>query len=111
MPRACSAHLASRRLSTKLTGADGPVPLIDIFAGRSQLIVYFQMWHTGGPAAEQCEGCTFSTTHINGRRRTDGDTGSGHLRCRILTLVGPICSHLKIHFTYLNLEMTTFFMI
>lgn len=23
------------------------------------------MWHTGRPAAEQCEGCTFSTTHIN----------------------------------------------
>ena len=50
---------------TRLTGADGPVPLIDIFDGRSQLIVYFQMWHTGRPAAEQCEGCTFSTSHIN----------------------------------------------
>ena len=50
---------------TPLTGADGPVPLIDIFEGRSQLIAYFQMWHTGRPAAEQCEGCTFSTTHIN----------------------------------------------
>src|SRR5260370_10729391 len=41
--------------TTKLIGADGPVPLIDIFDGRSQLIAYFQMW----PAAEQCEGCTF----------------------------------------------------
>ena len=51
--------------TTKLTGADGPVSLIDIFDGRSQLIAYFQMWHTGRPAAEQCEGCTFSTTHIN----------------------------------------------
>ena len=50
---------------TPLIGADGPVPLIDIFDGRSQLIAYFQMWHTGRPAAEQCEGCTFSTTHIN----------------------------------------------
>src|SRR5713226_9801761 len=50
---------------TKLIGADGPVPLIDIFDGRSQLIAYFHMWHTGRPAAEQCEGCTFSTTHIN----------------------------------------------
>jgi len=49
---------------TPLTGADGPVPLIDVFDGRSQLIAYFQMWHTGKPAAEQCEGCTFSTTHI-----------------------------------------------
>ena len=50
---------------TPLTGADGPVPLIDIFGGRSQLIAYYQMWHTGKSAAEQCEGCTFSTTHIN----------------------------------------------
>ena len=50
---------------TPLIGADGPVPLIDVFVGRSQLIAYFHMWHTGRPAAEQCEGCTFSTTHIN----------------------------------------------
>ncbi|HST48701.1 DUF899 family protein [Jatrophihabitans sp.] len=51
--------------TTKLTGPDGPVPLIDIFAGRSQLIAYYQMWHTGKPAAEQCVGCTFSTSHIS----------------------------------------------
>jgi predicted dithiol-disulfide oxidoreductase (DUF899 family) len=50
---------------TPLIGADGPVPLIDIFEGRSQLIAYFHMWHAGKPAAQQCEGCTFSTTHIN----------------------------------------------
>src|SRR6266568_5361817 len=49
---------------TPLIGADGPVPLIDIFDGRSQLIAYFHMWHTGRPAAEQCEGCTFNTSHI-----------------------------------------------
>jgi predicted dithiol-disulfide oxidoreductase (DUF899 family) len=49
---------------TPLIGADGPVPLIDVFDGRSQLIAYFQMWHTGKSAAEQCVGCTFSTTHI-----------------------------------------------
>lgn len=23
------------------------------------------MWYTGRPASEQCEGCTFSTTHMN----------------------------------------------
>jgi len=50
---------------TPLIGAGGRVPLIDIFESRSQLIAYFQMWHTGRPAAQQCEGCTFSTTHIN----------------------------------------------
>ena len=32
---------------TPLTGADGPVPLIDVFDGRSQLIAYFHMWHPG----------------------------------------------------------------
>jgi predicted dithiol-disulfide oxidoreductase (DUF899 family) len=50
---------------TELIGADGPVPLIDVFEGRSQLLAYFHMWHTGRPAAEQCEGCTLCTTHIN----------------------------------------------
>ncbi|HEX7040033.1 MAG TPA: DUF899 family protein [Trueperaceae bacterium] len=49
---------------TPLVGANGPVPLIDVFEGRSQLIAYFHMWHAGRPAAEQCEGCTFSTTHV-----------------------------------------------
>jgi predicted dithiol-disulfide oxidoreductase (DUF899 family) len=43
---------------TPLIGADGRVTLIDLFDGRSQLIAYFHMWHTGRPAAEQCEGCT-----------------------------------------------------
>jgi predicted dithiol-disulfide oxidoreductase (DUF899 family) len=50
---------------TPLIGADGTVPLIDVFDGRSQLIAYFQMWHTGKPAAQQCVGCTFSTSHIS----------------------------------------------
>ena len=50
---------------TPLIGAAGPVTLIDLFDGRSQLIAYFHMWHRGRPAAEQCEGCTFSTTHIH----------------------------------------------
>jgi predicted dithiol-disulfide oxidoreductase (DUF899 family) len=49
---------------TPLTGADGPVPLIDVFDGRSQLIAYFHMWHSGRPAAEQCVGCTFSTAQV-----------------------------------------------
>lgn len=50
---------------TPLIGAGGTVPLIEVFEGRSQLVAYFQMWHTGRPASEQCEGCTFSTAHIN----------------------------------------------
>jgi predicted dithiol-disulfide oxidoreductase (DUF899 family) len=42
-----------------LTGENGTVPLLDVFEGRRQLIAYFHMWHTGQPAAGQCEGCTF----------------------------------------------------
>lgn len=42
-----------------LTGPDGEVSLLEAFEGRHQLIAYFHMWHTGLPAAEQCEGCTY----------------------------------------------------
>ena len=49
--------------ATPVAGADGEIPLIDVFEGRKQLIVYFHMWHEGKPAAEQCEGCTFFTGH------------------------------------------------
>jgi predicted dithiol-disulfide oxidoreductase (DUF899 family) len=42
-----------------VTGKHGPVPLLDVFEGRRQLIVYYYMWHAGQPAADQCEGCTF----------------------------------------------------
>ncbi|WP_010276613.1 DUF899 family protein [Paenibacillus senegalensis] len=49
----------------QLIGPDGPVTLLDTFQGRRQLIAYYHMWHTGKPAAKQCEGCTFSTAHIN----------------------------------------------
>ena len=38
--------------------------MIDIFDGRSQLIAYFQMWHTGHSVAEQCEGCTFFNSQV-----------------------------------------------
>jgi predicted dithiol-disulfide oxidoreductase (DUF899 family) len=51
--------------ATQLIGANGPVPLIAAFEGRSQLIVYFHMWHADKPAPEQCEGCTFFTGHMN----------------------------------------------
>ncbi len=47
-----------------LTGPHGPLTLLDAFEGRRQLIAYYFMWHTGHPAAEQCEGCTWVTTQI-----------------------------------------------
>lgn len=51
--------------SIALIGPHGPVPLLEVFEGRRQLMAYFHMWHLGQPAEAQCEGCTFSTTHIN----------------------------------------------
>lgn len=51
--------------ATLLIGERGTVTLLDAFEGRQILIAYYFMWSTGRPAAEQCEGCTFSTTHIN----------------------------------------------
>jgi predicted dithiol-disulfide oxidoreductase (DUF899 family) len=50
--------------ATPLVGPDGPVALLDAFEGRRQLIAYYFMWHTGHPAAEQCEGCTWVTTQV-----------------------------------------------
>lgn len=50
--------------STPLIGGDGPVPLIDTFGGRQQLITYYFMWYPGRPAPEQCEGCTWNNTQL-----------------------------------------------
>src|SRR3954447_19389093 len=49
--------------SAPLIGASGAVTLLDAFEGRSQLYASYHMWHTGRPAADQCEGCTFNTGH------------------------------------------------
>ena len=45
-----------------LIGADGPVRLVDVFDGRSQLIVYHHMW--SGGADWQCGGCTGFTSQF-----------------------------------------------
>ena len=50
--------------SIPLVGAQGPVTLLEVFEGRRLLMVYFHMWHTGRPAADQCEGCTFNTSQV-----------------------------------------------
>ena len=47
--------------ATPLVGASGTVSLLDAFEGRTQLFASYHMWHTGLPAADQCEGCTFNT--------------------------------------------------
>ncbi|WP_099023451.1 DUF899 domain-containing protein [Mycolicibacterium palauense] len=45
-----------------LTGPDGPLRLVDLFAGRSQLITYHHMWSDG--ADWQCGGCTGFTSQF-----------------------------------------------
>src|SRR5579885_1296058 len=47
-----------------LVGPHGAVTLKDAFEGRRMLIAYYFMWHTGHPAPEQCEGCTWVTTQV-----------------------------------------------
>jgi predicted dithiol-disulfide oxidoreductase (DUF899 family) len=47
-----------------LIGPRGPMTLLEAFEGRRQLIAYFYMWHTGQPAPQQCEGCTWVTTQV-----------------------------------------------
>ena len=50
--------------ATPLIGEHGAVTLLDVFEGRRLLIAYYFMWHTGQPAPEQCEGCTWVTSHV-----------------------------------------------
>jgi len=50
--------------ATPLIGERGAVTLLDVFEGRRMLIAYYFMWHTGHPAPEQCEGCTFFTSQV-----------------------------------------------
>ena len=47
-----------------LIGASGEITLLDAFEGRTQLFASYHMWHTGRPAADQCEGCTFFNSQV-----------------------------------------------
>jgi predicted dithiol-disulfide oxidoreductase (DUF899 family) len=62
--------------ATLLIGERGAVTLLDAFEGRRLLVAYYVMWHTGRPAPEQCEGCTFFTTQVR---------ELSHLHCRDVT--------------------------
>ena len=50
--------------ATPLIGERGTVTLLDAFEGRRLLIANYFMWHTGHPAPEQCEGCTWVTSQV-----------------------------------------------
>jgi predicted dithiol-disulfide oxidoreductase (DUF899 family) len=47
--------------TTPVVGPDGPVPFVDLFEGRDELLVYQHMWWDGAPHQGQCEGCTANT--------------------------------------------------
>ena len=49
---------------TEVVGPDGPVPFLDLFQDRDELVVYHSMWYDGAPHQGQCEGCTFSLWHL-----------------------------------------------
>jgi len=49
--------------TVEVTGPDGPVPFLDLFQGRDELLVYKHMWWDGAPHQGQCEGCTVAAWH------------------------------------------------
>ncbi len=66
------AIAAARRLlpmveidgTVEVTGANGPVPFLDLFEGRDELAIYQHMWYDGAPSQGQCEGCTTTAWHL-----------------------------------------------
>ncbi|HEX7304463.1 DUF899 family protein [Lentzea sp.] len=50
---------------TEVVGAAGPVPFLDLFQGRDELVVYKHMWWDGAPHQGQCEGCTHLPWHFD----------------------------------------------
>jgi predicted dithiol-disulfide oxidoreductase (DUF899 family) len=49
--------------TVEVIGPDGPVPFLDLFEGRDELVVYKHMWHDGAPHHGQCGGCTTTAWH------------------------------------------------
>jgi predicted dithiol-disulfide oxidoreductase (DUF899 family) len=50
--------------AVEVVGTDGPVPFIDLFQGRDELVVYKHMWHDGAGHHGQCAGCTTTAWHV-----------------------------------------------
>ena len=50
--------------TVEVVGADGPVPFLDLFQGREELVTYQHMWYDGAPHQGQCEGCTTTAWHV-----------------------------------------------
>jgi predicted dithiol-disulfide oxidoreductase (DUF899 family) len=50
--------------TAEVVGPDGPIPFLDLFQGRGELVVYKHMWYDGAPHQGQCEGCTTTAWHL-----------------------------------------------
>ncbi|MFF1444339.1 DUF899 family protein [Streptomyces sp. NPDC058295] len=50
--------------TVEVVGPDGPVPFLDLFQGRDELMVYQHMWYDDAPHQGQCEGCTTTAWHL-----------------------------------------------
>jgi predicted dithiol-disulfide oxidoreductase (DUF899 family) len=51
--------------TVEVVGPDGPVPFLDQFQGRDELVVDKHMWYDGAPHQGQCEGCTTTAWHVS----------------------------------------------
>ncbi len=51
--------------TVEVVGPDGPVPFLDLFQVREELVVYKHMWYDGAPHQGQCEGCTTTAWHLD----------------------------------------------
>ncbi|MFG1942256.1 DUF899 family protein [Nonomuraea sp. NPDC048826] len=49
---------------TEVVGPGGPIPFLDLFQDRDELVVYKHMWYDGAPHQGQCEGCTSAAWHL-----------------------------------------------
>jgi predicted dithiol-disulfide oxidoreductase (DUF899 family) len=72
--------------TVEVVGPNGPVPFLDLFQGRDELVVYQHMWYDGAPHQGQCEGWagTGSTTDALVSVRPTGGQGpsTAHVRGR-----------------------------
>jgi predicted dithiol-disulfide oxidoreductase (DUF899 family) len=50
--------------TVQVVGPQGPVPFLDLFQGRNELVTYKHMWWDGAPHQGQCEGCTNAAWHV-----------------------------------------------
>jgi hypothetical protein len=76
--------------TVEVAGADGPVPFVDLFQGRDELVVYQHMWYDGAPPQGQCEGCT--TTANTGKTDTEKGPTMAELLIDFITTLDSCAS-------------------